>query len=103
MGILGRSNTANGPDFAFRFRALPEPQAFSPLQPKQAQPHPLRNAMSSVKSWNAWMMARTGQGTKHPVGLDLCIRTMNQTGRDMKDDYRETARGGLALFYTQGC
>jgi hypothetical protein len=21
----------------------------------------------------------------------------------MKDDYRETARGGLALFYTQGC
>ena len=62
-----------------------------------------RNAMSSVKSWNAWMMARTGQGTKHPVGLDLCIRTMNQTGRDMKDDYRETARGGLALFYTQGC
>ncbi|MPM54634.1 hypothetical protein SDC9_101413 [bioreactor metagenome] len=49
------------------------------------------------------MMARTGQGTKHPVGLDLCIRTMNQTGRDMKDDYRETARGGLALFYTQGC
>ena len=62
-----------------------------------------RNAMSSVKSWNAWMMARTGQGTKHPVGLDLCIHTMNQTGRDMKDDYRETARGGLALFYTQGC
>ena len=62
-----------------------------------------RNAMSSVKSWNAWMMARTGQGTRHPVGLDLCIRTMNQTGRDMKDDYRETARGGLAMFYTQGC
>ena len=62
-----------------------------------------RNAMSSVKSWNAWMMARTGQGTRHPVGLDLCIRTMNQTGRDMKPDYRETARGGLALFYTQKC
>ncbi|WP_165073113.1 L-serine ammonia-lyase [Desulfovibrio sp. ZJ200] len=62
-----------------------------------------RCAMGAVKAWNARVMARSGQGTWHPVGLDLTIRAMNATGRDMDPRYRETAKGGLALFYTGTC
>ena len=31
------------------------------------------------------------------VSLDNVIKTMRDTGADMKDKYRETARGGLAV------
>ena len=31
------------------------------------------------------------------VSLDKAIKTMRETGADMKDKYKETARGGLAL------
>ena len=55
-----------------------------------------RNAMASVKAINAARMAMRGDGT-HFVSLDKVIRTMRDTGRDMKDRYKETARGGLAL------
>ena len=33
----------------------------------------------------------------HRVGLDAAIRTMRETGRDMKSKYKETSRGGLAV------
>ena len=36
-------------------------------------------------------------GGKHRVLLDKVIRTMRDTGRDMKDKYKETSRGGLAV------
>ncbi|MDD2967277.1 MAG: L-serine ammonia-lyase [Desulfovibrionaceae bacterium] len=62
-----------------------------------------RCAMGAVKAWNAFLMAKTGRGTFHPVGLDVTIRTMAATGQDMDARYRETAQGGLALFYVQGC
>jgi L-serine dehydratase len=55
-----------------------------------------RNAMASVKAINAARMALSGDGT-HFVSLDKVIKTMRDTGRDMKDKYKETARGGLAL------
>jgi L-serine dehydratase len=55
-----------------------------------------RNAMASVKSINAARMALRGDGT-HFVSLDKVIKTMRDTGADMKDKYKETARGGLAL------
>jgi L-serine dehydratase len=55
-----------------------------------------RNAMASVKAINAARMALRGDGT-HFVSLDKVIRTMRDTGRDMKDKYKETARGGLAV------
>jgi L-serine dehydratase len=54
-----------------------------------------RNAMAAVKAVNASRMALRGDGT-HFVSLDKVIKTMRQTGRDMKDKYKETARGGLA-------
>jgi L-serine dehydratase len=55
-----------------------------------------RNAMASVKAINAARMALRGDGT-HFVSLDKVIKTMRDTGADMKDKYKETARGGLAV------
>ncbi len=51
-----------------------------------------RNAMASVKAINAARMALSGDG-KHFVSLDKAIKTMRETGRDMMDKYKETARG----------
>ncbi len=55
-----------------------------------------RNAIASVKAINAARMALRGDGT-HFVSLDKVIKTMRETGADMKTKYKETARGGLAV------
>jgi L-serine dehydratase len=55
-----------------------------------------RNAIASVKAINAARMALAGDGT-HYVSLDQVIKTMRETGADMKTKYKETARGGLAV------
>ena len=55
-----------------------------------------RNAIASVKAINAARMALRGDGTHH-VSLDQVIKTMRETGADMKTKYKETARGGLAV------
>jgi len=55
-----------------------------------------RNAMGAVKAINASRLALSGDGT-HFVSLDKVIRTMRETGRDMKSKYKETSRGGLAV------
>ncbi|MDQ1722512.1 MAG: L-serine dehydratase [Pseudonocardiales bacterium] len=55
-----------------------------------------RNAMAAVKAINAARIALVGDG-QHIVSLDKVIRTMRQTGADMKDKYKETSRGGLAV------
>ncbi|MCU1715723.1 L-serine ammonia-lyase [Pseudomonas sp. 5P_3.1_Bac2] len=55
-----------------------------------------RNAMGSIKAINAARMALRGDG-QHFVSLDKVIRTMRQTGADMNNKYKETARGGLAV------
>jgi L-serine dehydratase len=55
-----------------------------------------RNAIASVKAITAARMAVRGDG-QHHVSLDKAIKTMRETGEDMKDKYKETARGGLAL------
>jgi L-serine dehydratase len=55
-----------------------------------------RNAMASVKAINAARIAMRGDG-KHFVSLDKVIKTMRETGADMKTKYKETARGGLAV------
>lgn len=56
-----------------------------------------RNAMASVKAINATRLAMRGDG-QHFVSLDKAIQTMKETGKDMNDKYKETARGGLAVF-----
>jgi len=55
-----------------------------------------RNAMGSIKAVNAARMALRGDG-RHCVSLDKVIKTMRDTGADMKTKYKETARGGLAV------
>ncbi|MFO1417138.1 MAG: L-serine ammonia-lyase [Methylotetracoccus sp.] len=55
-----------------------------------------RNAMGAVKAINAARIALRGDGT-HYVSLDKVIKTMRETGADMKSKYKETARGGLAV------
>ena len=55
-----------------------------------------RNAMGSIKAINAARMALRGDG-KHHVSLDKVIKTMRETGADMKIKYKETSRGGLAV------
>ncbi|MDD3936735.1 L-serine ammonia-lyase [Rhodoferax sp.] len=55
-----------------------------------------RNAMGAVKALNAARMALQGDG-QHVVSLDKVIKTMRETGADMKTKYKETARGGLAV------
>lgn len=55
-----------------------------------------RNAMGAVKAINAARIALRGDG-KHYVSLDKVIKTMRETGADMKTKYKETARGGLAV------
>ncbi len=56
-----------------------------------------RNAMASIKAINATRLALRGDGN-HFVSLDKAIETMKETGRDMHDKYKETARGGLAVY-----
>ncbi len=55
-----------------------------------------RNAMGSVKAINASRIALRGNGS-HKVSLDRVIKTMRETGADMKTKYKETSRGGLAI------
>ncbi|RVU86077.1 L-serine ammonia-lyase [Leucothrix sargassi] len=55
-----------------------------------------RNAMAAVKAITASRMALRGDG-QHFVSLDKVIKTMRETGRDMRGKYKETARGGLAI------
>ena len=55
-----------------------------------------RNAVASIKAITAARMAVRGDG-RHHVSLDKAIKTMRETGADMKSKYKETARGGLAL------
>ena len=55
-----------------------------------------RNAMAASRPSTppAWRCAATAT---HLVPLDKVIETMRETGADMKEKYKETARGGLAL------
>ncbi len=55
-----------------------------------------RNAVASIKAITAARMAMRGDG-KHHVSLDKVIKTMRETGADMKVKYKETSRGGLAV------
>ncbi len=55
-----------------------------------------RNAMGAIKAISAARMALRGSG-EHFVSLDQVIRTMRDTGKDMQEKYKETARGGLAV------
>ena len=54
-----------------------------------------RNAISATEAYNCALYAILN-GNKHHVLLDDVISVMEQTGKDLQEDYRETSRGGLA-------
>ena len=55
-----------------------------------------RNAMGAIKAIDAARLALLGDG-EHTVSLDKVIATMKRTGEDMKEIYKETSLGGLAV------
>ena len=55
-----------------------------------------RNAMGAIKAIDAARLALLGDG-QHSVSLDKVIATMKRTGEDMKEIYKETSLGGLAV------
>ncbi len=54
-----------------------------------------RNAMAAIKAVNASRLAVRGSG-QYKVSLDSIIKTMYETGLNLKSDYKETSLGGLA-------
>lgn len=55
-----------------------------------------RNAMAAMQSHNASEYALLTNGVHH-VSFDSVVEVMKQTGIDLREDYRETSKGGLAL------
>lgn len=59
-----------------------------------------RNAMAAVRAWECATYALLSDG-KHRISFDDVVITMKQTGLDMKESYRETSMGGLAVNWKQ--
>ena len=57
-----------------------------------------RNAVAAMRAINAVNLANFLTDTRK-ISLDLVIRTMYETGKDLSNKYRETAMGGLARLY----
>lgn len=54
-----------------------------------------RNAMAAMQAYNCANYAILTKGV-HRITLDDAIEVMEQTGRDLREEYRETSKGGLA-------
>jgi L-serine dehydratase len=57
-----------------------------------------RNAIAAVRAMDCASYVLLSDG-RHIISFDEVVRTMAQTGRDMKRQYRETSEGGLAFFH----
>ncbi len=60
-----------------------------------------RNAVAAMRAINAMSLANFLSGSRK-ISLDLVIKTMYETGKDLSHLYRETAAGGLAKHYGKG-
>ncbi|MBO5879745.1 MAG: L-serine ammonia-lyase, iron-sulfur-dependent, subunit alpha [Clostridia bacterium] len=60
-----------------------------------------RNAVAAMRAINAMSLANFLSGSRK-ISLDLVIKTMYETGKDLSHLYRETAEGGLAKHYGKG-
>lgn len=57
-----------------------------------------RNAIAAVRALqSAYYVKMTGE--EHLISYDEVLNTMKETGKDLRDAYRETAAGGLAKTY----
>ncbi len=57
-----------------------------------------RNAVAAMRSINAVSLAYFLTDSRK-ISFDLVIKTMYETGKDLRHPYRETAEGGLAKLY----
>ena len=60
-----------------------------------------RNAVAAMRAINAVNLANFLSGSRK-ISLDLVIKTMYETGKDLSHHYRETSKGGLAKLYNNG-
>jgi L-serine dehydratase len=56
-----------------------------------------RNTMGAIKAITASQIALESDPSMAKVSLDMVIKTMKETARDMNTKYKETADGGLAV------
>ena len=57
-----------------------------------------RNAVAAMRAINAMSLANFLSSTRK-ISFDMVVKTMYETGRDLRGIYRETAEGGLAKLY----
>lgn len=57
-----------------------------------------RNAVAAMRAINALSLANFLSSTRK-ISFDMVVKTMYETGRDLRGIYRETAEGGLAKLY----
>ena len=57
-----------------------------------------RNAVAAMRAINAVNLANFLSGSRK-ISLDMVIKTMYETGKDLSHHYRETSMGGLAKLY----
>jgi len=55
-----------------------------------------RNAMAVAEAWAAAQLAFASDG-RHVISLDRVIHAMKRTGEDMRQEYKETGAGALAV------
>ncbi|MDF9867271.1 L-serine dehydratase [Bacilli bacterium PM5-3] len=59
-----------------------------------------RNGQAVLRAFDAMLYAKTLTKLRtNSVSFDTVVRTMKETGEDLKQEYRETALGGLATNY----
>lgn len=56
-----------------------------------------RNAFAAERALNTATFSLLSDG-RHLISFDKIIKTMNQTGNDLPHIYRETSKGGMAVF-----
>ena len=59
-----------------------------------------RNAVAAMRAINAVNLANFLSGSRK-ISLDMVIKTMYETGKDLSHLYRETSAGGLAKLYVK--
>ena len=59
-----------------------------------------RNAVAAMRAINALSLANF-LSSMSKISFDTVVKTMYETGRNLKSEYRETSEGGLAKHYVQ--
>lgn len=58
-----------------------------------------RNAVCAIRAINSANLVIFISPKENKISFDMIVKTMLQTGKDLKDTYRETSLGGLAKEY----